>query len=790
MKRLITWIVVLVFIASRALGAGMSPVTGRVVARTGEPVEYATVVLTRAGEQAAGAATDAEGRFSLNVPAGDYLLSVRYVGCVPLQTEVRVDDGADLGDLVLLGDAERIESVEVKAQLIRREADRFVVDVANAPAAAGRDGIELLERAPGVWLEEEKISINGKSGTKIYVNDRELRMDPAQLMSYLRSLRAEEIRMIEIIPTTGADYDADASGGVIRITLRKRRENGLDGSLSANARFGSVISSGSPGGNVNIHSGKLDFYLSAWGYFSCEDMHSDEQTVYGPGTTNLTAHSDMAEHDRSWGGTAGAVFEFDARNSIGAEFAYTRNSEPTTNVSGTDFDAAGAVTRTDSRYVCRDRIGNCSATFNYIRRIDTLGSTLKLLADYTHRTNDCRNDNFSRIAAPAPAVPVDSLYRDRSGNSYDIAAVTLAFDKHFSSRWILRAGAKYTRNGMENDALYEYAKGESWIPNERQSFTIDYTEHIAAAYGVVSAQLGRFSFVAGLRGEYTAAVGRGEYVSQNYFSLFPNANLSWSLTGDGSCSLVAQYARTIDRPGFWQLSPRRKQISDYTYQAGNPALDPAYRHDVNLTLVLKSKYAFTAGVTVQTGEIQQAVEPDADDPNLLSLLWVNYDRIARYYLTANLPFQFTRWWQANLNATYIRDGQRVAVSDPLMRHNEALVNLSTTFTLPADILLDLSWNYMSRMYAGTACVGPQHHLEAGVKKRFGDRFTVSFSVQNLLDQEQTLEFYGDGFVRTIRVEQPWNSRSFRVGLTWNFKSGKAFNRKSVEAGAAEERSRL
>ena len=35
----------------------------------------------------------------------------------------------------------------VKAQLIRREADRFVVDVANAPAAIGKDGIELLERA-------------------------------------------------------------------------------------------------------------------------------------------------------------------------------------------------------------------------------------------------------------------------------------------------------------------------------------------------------------------------------------------------------------------------------------------------------------------------------------------------------------------------------------------------------------------------------------------------------------------------------------------------------------------
>ena len=81
-------------------------------------------------------------------------------------------------------------------------------------------------------MDDEKISINGKSGSKVYVNDRELRMEPAQLLTYLRSLRADDIQKIEVVPTTGADYDADSSGGIIRITLRKRRENGMEGSLS------------------------------------------------------------------------------------------------------------------------------------------------------------------------------------------------------------------------------------------------------------------------------------------------------------------------------------------------------------------------------------------------------------------------------------------------------------------------------------------------------------------------------------------------------------------------------
>ena len=49
---------------------------------------------------------------------------------------------------------------------------------------------------------------------------------------------------------------------------------------------------------------------------------------------------------------------------------------------------------------------------------------------------------------------------------------------------------------------------------------------------------------------------------------------------------------------------------------------------------------------------------------------------------------------------------------------------------------------------------------------------------------------GDGFVRTVDTYQNWTSRSYQLSLTYNFKTGKAFRRKNVEAGAAEEKSRL
>ena len=63
-------------------------------------------------------------------------------------------------------------------------------------------------------------------------------------------------------------------------------------------------------------------------------------------------------------------------------------------------------------------------------------------------------------------------------------------------------------------------------------------------------------------------------------------------------------------------------------------------------------------------------------------------------------------------------------------------------------------------------------------------------MENLLDQGQLIGARGDGFVRTVKAKQTWSNRSYRIGVTYNFKSGKAFKRRAVEAGSADEKSRL
>lgn len=775
--------------AGAAFAAHQSPVTGSVIDEEGNAVEFANVIFMRDSVQVRGVATGADGRFSASLPDGDYSVHVQFLGYEPAERTVTVPGTTDCGTFTLVQSANEMDAVVVRAPIVRREADRFVVDVANAASALGKDGIELLSQAPGVWVSEDKIQINGKSGSKVYVDGRELKMDSEQLLTYLRSLRTEDIQKIEVVPQTGADFDADSSGGVIMITLRRRRDDGMMGTVSFYTSHGRYGHDYSPNASINYHKNRLDLYASGWGWLSDDHIVTTERTRYASTDALLESASDIESESRNYGGKAGAVYELGDRHSIGGEFQYYHDGEPSENASGSSFTQAGAATTTDSRYLTDRTRDHYSATLNYIWKIDTLGSSFKILADYTHRDEDSGNDN--RTLSVSSEKSRDSVYRDNAASRYDIMAVTAALEKNFSQKWQLKAGVKYTRNGMYNKAVYEYRKDGAWTLDSDQSFRLDYTENIAAAYGIVSARLGRWSLVAGVRGEYTSTRGKGDGVKQDYFSLFPNANLSYMLRADGSHMLVAQYSRNISRPSFWALSPNRMPISDYTYQIGNPNLDPSYSNEISVTYILKQKYSFSASAQLSRDGMQQFIMQDPDNPDMLCLTTENFGKTDIYYFSANLPFQLTPWWTLNANLAYGYYGMTVPPGTEMEWHHIVHANLSAAFTLPRKFVFDINYFGSNKLYVGNTAIDPQHRLSLSLKKRLlDDRLTLSVSADNVLGLRQTITVASDDFSRRMQIKQSWNCAKYSFRIAWNFQSGKQFRNRSVESGAGEDTGRL
>lgn len=753
---------------------------GSVVDQTGNYISYVTVVAMQDGRQVTGASSNTQGVFSFSLANGTYTIVVECVGYETYEREITMPEDADMGVITLKESSTEIDDVIVKAQMIRREADRFVVDVANAETAVGRNGLELLRQSPGVWVQEDNIAINGSSGTKLFVNNREIKLSGEALVNYVKNLRAEDIAKIEVVPQTGADQDADATGGALFITLRRRLDNGVMGSVSMQTNQGKYMEEYGPSASINAHVGKFDISASGWLSKDNVDVITREKSAYHTTNALMEAASEMELAVLSGMANLSAVAEISPRHSIGLALEYQSSEQDNPTDSRTSYMMGDYERLSTSRYETFDKSNRYAAALNYIIKTDTLGSTLKFIADYNQ--SDPTSGNDSRTSIMQGGQTVDSLYNYRSNSKFRIATAQVARERRLSANWMLKYGAKYTYNEINSATTYRYLLGGDWVPSIVDDYDISYTENIGAAYAVATMNYGRWSAVVGLRGEYTYANGRESDVEQNYFSLFPNANFSYALDKTGKHSVVAQYSRTISRPSFWNLTPRRMQISDYTYQTGNPALRPQFVNQYSLTAVLGYKYSLTFVVQNIKDDIQQKVVSDALNPNMMNLTHENLPTTNQYAVIASLPITLAKWWDWNTNLTGGILEQRLDATAPKTNKPFAQWYTAMTFKLPKKFFVDVDYSGMTGLEISNLKISANHSLNMNVKKLIKDSWILQIGLHNLVRQRNNLISGDENFTREVDVFGQYQDFYVRFSVTWNFKSGKQFRTRSVEKG--------
>ena len=778
MKKFYSFLVAFM-LSSTLLMAASDRINGRVVDEAGRAVGYATVILFQNGEMVGGVTSDDEGRFSLAVADGNYSLEVEFVGYESLKRDVDIKGTTNLGDVVIKELATDIGEVVVEAAMIRREADRFVVDVANSAAAIGKDGMELLKQSPSVRADDDEISINGASGTKVYINDREIKLSGEELVKYIAQLRAEDISKIEIVPQTGADYDASSAGGVIMISTKRRLDNGVMGSVRMYTSQSKNIENYNPSASINARVGKFDLSASSWYNKSEGDWYANESTIYNTTDANMSANSLQNSNNSGYGTSFSAVAELKKNHQLGASFDYWWNDSNDNNTSSTMYRADVIERLSKSLFSGYSNQNNYTATLNYIIKTDTLGSKLKFIADYTHRDTRNGSDNSTSISQ-LPMPQFDSLYKNDNNGLFRVATATAARERIFSQHWTLKYGVKYTYNEVNSAATYRYKNDGVWIPSVVDDYDISYTENIGAAYVIAAMNYGRLSAVVGLRGEYTHA--KGTDVSQNYLSLFPNANLSYALDKQGKHSMVAQYSRFISRAGFWALMPRRVQVSDYTYQTGNPLLNPSYTDQFSITGVVAYKYSLTLSAMIVRDRLSQVVVADTLDPRMLNLTYTNLLVLRIYSMSVNLPITLTKWWDWSTDLWGGIQEQQITVDSPIVSHPLLSWYSTMTFKLPHKFFVDATLSGYTTAYEGNAQAKGLNRFSISLKKKIKDEWMVVCDINNIFDQDQVITFRQDEFTRHITTWGGGNNFNIRFCVSWSFKSGKTFNSKSIEKG--------
>jgi len=463
--------VLYLLIASCAFGQ----VSGRVVDTTSKPVPFATATLMRPADSAivnSAAVTDT-GTFRIGgVLPGKYFVRITAVGYQPYRSKVFVvsqGQQTNLGRLVMEQTGRQLSEVVIRGDKpqVQQTAEGVTVNVQNSIMTQGSSVLDVLQRSPGVIVDQHNntISLNGKTGVLVMMDGRLMRMSMDQLITLLNSMSADNIAQIELMNTPPAKYDAEGNAGIINIVTKKNKKRGTNGSVTLTAGYG-MYEKASAAVNINHNTGKVNLYGS-WSYWHDHDYghlnaigSEDAQILGGQSDFSYTGISRPISNYNDC--TLGADIKPDTGTTIGASVNYWGGGN--TNLAHNygyylveDVSTLSYNSLFNNSAHAGDGIANL-----YIDKNIAGQQAIHADFDYlNYKTQSLSNSQSSFTNSQGnPAGSTDSLFsptqRDFGNTLIQVFIGKLDYSKQFNKKTKLEAGAKVTysrtnaSSGIEN----------------------------------------------------------------------------------------------------------------------------------------------------------------------------------------------------------------------------------------------------------------------------------------------------------------------------------------------------
>ena len=184
-------------------------IAGLITDESQKPLQSASVSLLRAKDSSLVkiAVTNKEGKYEFeNIGEGKYLLSVTSVGFQKRfgsALEITADNSLLNAETIKLpAEAKSIEGVTVTAKrpFIETKIDKTVVNVDASPTSAGATALDILEKSPGITVDNDgNINLRGKQGVIVMMDGKQTFLSASDLANLLRNMPASALDQIEIM---------------------------------------------------------------------------------------------------------------------------------------------------------------------------------------------------------------------------------------------------------------------------------------------------------------------------------------------------------------------------------------------------------------------------------------------------------------------------------------------------------------------------------------------------------------------------------------------------------------
>ncbi len=752
--------------------------------------------------------TDKSGKFQFeNITQGKYLVSISAVGYLATFSPVfEVSKSlVILNTLALQKHSDELKTVAItsKKLFFEQKADRMVVNVDASPSNTGTSVLEVLERSPGVSIDKDgNISLKGKQGVTVMIDNKPTYLNSTQLANYLKSLPSSAVEQLEIMTNPSAKYDAAGNSGIINIKTKKNKVKGFNGSLTLTETQGVYAKPGASL-NLNYRTGKFNFFANA-GYTYWQGFQNLQISRTYLDASNKTVNSIFTQETQmkfvnpEFNLKMGLDYYLSSRTTLGFVVSGFRNlenvqSESNINLLNPQHQVDSIVYSPSTN---NSTWKNGSVNLNFRHQFDSTGSEITADLDYMNYVSSS-DQYFNNITYDPNWVEKNStVLTGYLPSSINIYSFKTDYTRPLGSSMKLEAGLKTSFVSTNNDANYYNIENNKQNVDTGKTNHFIYKENINAAYVNLSRQLKKWNLQLGLRLENTnysghqlgnpyTVVNNDSSFSQSYVNLFPTVYVSYQANEKNQFAL--NYGRRIDRPAYEDLNPFLFFLDQYTYQAGNPYLQPQYTnniefsHTYNNFLTTTINYSDTRNFFTETFE-------QSGHATIVRKGNIGRRQNAGIAMSAQIPVR--KWWTLIAYANYVYNkfdgtlyGERIDVAAPTF-----LANLNNQFRLPKGWGAELSGFYRSQGVEGQIVVDPLGQVSAAITRQlFHEKANLKLAVRDIFYTQQVT-----GYINFQETEATFHNRrdSRQVSLSFTYRFGKPIKgpQPRRNAGGANEES--